>query len=97
MRNLSIKPAAQDDLDAIFDYTFNQWGFEQASEYTQAIYDACAELADAPEKAQTIDDIRKGYRRWHVASHSIYFTVSASEMVVVRILNQKMHAREWLS
>jgi len=32
-----LSPAAQVDLDGIFDYTVQQWGLEQAERYTQAL------------------------------------------------------------
>jgi len=32
-----LSPAAQGDLDRIFDYTVQQWGLEQAVRYTLAL------------------------------------------------------------
>lgn len=97
MRTLLFSPSAQNDLDAIFDYTLERWSFEQAVEYTKAIYEACTDLAEAPEKAHDVSEIRKGYRRWHIGLHSIYFTYTDVNLIVVRILSQKMQAKKWLS
>lgn len=97
MRTLLFSPSAQNDLDAIFDYTLERWSYEQAAEYTKAIYEACTELTETPEKAHDVSEIRKGYRRWHIGAHSIYFTYTDVSLIVVRILSQKMQAMKWLS
>jgi len=68
-----LSPAAQGDLDGIFDYTVQQWGLEQAVRYTLALENACAALAEAPARAQDCSHIRPGYRRGAIGRHFIYF------------------------
>jgi toxin ParE1/3/4 len=87
-----LTPAAQRDLDEIFDYTVREWGLEQAVAYTAVIEKACARLARAPDLAQDCGYIRAGYRRAAVNRHAIYFRLEDYGVAVVRILHQRMDA-----
>ncbi|GAB1392260.1 type II toxin-antitoxin system RelE/ParE family toxin [Rhodocyclaceae bacterium] len=92
MAEYRLTPAAEDDLEAIWTYTVQQWGFEQANRYTDFLTTVFAELAQSPKTAQACDHIRQGYRRWSVERHMIYFRVMNYGIVVVRILHDRMDA-----
>ncbi|MDM7955294.1 type II toxin-antitoxin system RelE/ParE family toxin [Blastomonas sp.] len=92
MAEYRLTPAAQRDLDSIFDYTVAQWGLAQATDYTDFIEQACTVLANAPLRAPTCDAIRQGYRRQGVGRHVIYFRETNTGISVVRILHQRMNA-----
>jgi toxin ParE1/3/4 len=91
-----LTPAAQRDLDEIFDYTVREWGLEQAVAYTAVIEKACVRLAKAPDLPQDCGYIRAGYRRAVVNRYSIYFRVEDYGVAVVRILHQYMDASRHL-
>ena len=55
-----LTPAAQRDLDEIFDYTVREWGLQQAVAYAAMIEKACAKFAKAPNLAQDCGYIRAG-------------------------------------
>lgn len=92
MAEYRLSPAAQADLDGIFDYTVRQWGLKQAERYTQALADACVRLAEAPGQAQDCAYIRAGYRRAAVQRHVIYFRVEDYGIAIIRILHARMDA-----
>lgn len=92
MAEYRLSPAAQGDLDGVFDYAVRQWGLEQAVRYTQMIERTCAMLADAPEQAPDCGYIRAGYRRAAVERHVIYFRVENYGIAVIRILHARMDA-----
>lgn len=92
MAEYRLSPAAQRDLDEVFDYTVTEWGLAQALRYTDLIEAACADLAEAPQRAPGCDTIRPGYRRFSVEQHVIYFRVTSYGIAVVRILHQRMDA-----
>ena len=92
MADYRLSPAAQRDLDDIWDYTNAQWGHDQANRYLLSIKNACQVLAQAPQHAQAIDHIRQGYRRRSVERHIVYFRITNSGIVIVRILHQHMDA-----
>jgi len=96
MAEYRLSPAAQRDLDSIFDYTVAQWGLAQAAVYADLIEQTCADLAEAPLRAPACDAIRQGYRRRGVGRHAIYFRVTEIGISVVRILHQRMNAAEQL-
>lgn len=92
MAEFRFSPAAEDDLDGIFDYTVQQWGLEQATHYTQLIEQACRALAEARLPAQDCSHIRPGYWRYSVARHVIYFRLEPYGIAVIRVLHARMDA-----
>lgn len=90
MARYRLSPAAQADLDGIFDYTVQRWGLEQAMRYTQMLADACEKLADQPLQSQDCAHIRVGYRRLVAGSHVLYFRVEDPGIAVIRILHARM-------
>lgn len=69
MAGYTFSPAAQIDLEQIWDYTEKKWGAGQAETYIRAIRDACEALANGRKKGRAIDEIRPGYLKLAVASH----------------------------
>lgn len=96
MGEYRLTPAAEDDLEAIWIYTVQQWGIEQANRYTDLLTAAFAELAQSPKTAPACDHIRPGYRRWGVERHMIYFRATNYGIAVIRILHDRMDARRHL-
>ncbi|MEH7881134.1 type II toxin-antitoxin system RelE/ParE family toxin [Rhizobium laguerreae] len=62
MTGVIFSPAAQTDIDKIWDYTATSWNVDQAERYIQNIRDACHELAEGRRMSRP-SDIRKGYRK----------------------------------
>jgi toxin ParE1/3/4 len=92
MAEYRLTPAAEDDLEAIWVYTLQQWGVEQGSRYIDFLMAAFAELAQSPKIAPACDHIRPGYRRWRVERHMIYFRVTNYGIAVIRVLHDRMDA-----
>ncbi len=90
-----LSPLALADLSDIWDYSYNNWGADQADAYVLAIHSACEGLAQAAAQGrpggQNAEQVRTGYRKLLIGSHVIFFRCSADDTVdVVRILNQRM-------
>ena len=90
-----LSPLAQADLSDIWDYSYAQWGADQADAYVLAIHEACEGLvkvmANGRLAGQSAEHIRVGYRKQMVGSHLVFFTCKLMGAVdVVRILNQRM-------
>jgi toxin ParE1/3/4 len=91
-RRLSLsvtKPAARDIQD-IRRFTRNRWGSDQAVTYHQAIRDALIQLCDHPNLGRERSDMLPGIRSYRVLSHSIFYLVANEELVVQRILHERM-------
>jgi toxin ParE1/3/4 len=92
MADYRLSPAAERDLETIFDRTVAEWGLSQALRYTDLLEAGCAALADAPQRSQRCDPIRPGYRRRRVEHHFIYFQRTDYGIAVMRILHERMDA-----
>lgn len=86
-----LSPAAQADLEQIWDYTHEQWGINQADEYLREIQYATVRAAANPRIGRTCDEIRLGYRKLSVGSHTLFYRLTAADVVdVIRVLHRRM-------
>jgi toxin ParE1/3/4 len=86
-----LTPAAEADLEAIWDYTEENWGERQAERYVAAISDACRSLAARAYPGRDAGHLRPGVRVAAVGMHLLYFLRredGAPE--IIRILHQRM-------
>jgi len=89
-RSTFFSPASQSDIDEIYEFTVKNWGTSQAENYIQQLQEICHALAKAEKQGQKIDHIRKGYLRFSVGSHFIFYQQSSSEIRIIRILHKRM-------
>jgi toxin ParE1/3/4 len=86
-----LSPAAQADLEQIWDYTHDRWGVDQAEDYLRELQRAINRIAANPRIGRACDEIRPGYRKLAAASHTLFYRVTAEDVIdVVRILHQRM-------
>lgn len=96
MAEYRLTPAAERDLEAIWTYTVQRWGPEQANRYADILTAAFAELARSPKTAPACDHIRPGYRRGRVERHMIYFRITTYGIAIIRILHDRMDTQRYL-
>lgn len=90
MTSFVLSPAAQADVDGIWDYTAENWGVDQAESYIADIRDTCQELATGSRSSYPVD-IRDGYRKALVGKHVLFFKAEdTGRITIMRILHQKM-------
>ena len=91
MSQYRLSPAAQADLEDIWDYTADQWDIEQAETYIRELQRTIERAAANPRIGRTCDDIRIGYRKLPAGSHILFFRVADDDIIdVIRILHQRM-------
>ncbi|MEM5329696.1 type II toxin-antitoxin system RelE/ParE family toxin [Paraburkholderia sp. JHI2823] len=90
MRAYVLSPAAELDLDDIWDYTLARWGEPQAERYILSIESAIVGLVDGTQPSLSAADVREGYRKAVVGMHVVFFKESAALIDVIRILHQRM-------
>ena len=90
MARYALSPAAQSDLDSIWDYSLRHWGEAQAETYTRSIQAACEALATGTEVGRSAEPIREGYRKLAVGSHVMLFRIRDDVVQIMRILHQRM-------
>lgn len=86
-----LSPAAQADLDDIWDYSLRQWGLAQTERYLKSIGETVSALANGTRTGRPIHDIRPGYWKCPVGSHILFYQIDdTGGIVVIRILHQRM-------
>ncbi len=92
---LSVK--AEDDLISIGKYTQKKWGKKQRTHYLHEIDSTFPLLADNPKKGRSCDEIRRGYLRYNVGKHAIFYRQIKNDVEIIRILHQSMDFSQHLS
>lgn len=90
MGGYRLSPAAQADLESIWDYTVTRWGESQAEAYTRNIQAACEALSEGTIVSRSAEEVRSGYRKMTVGSHVMYFRMKSEAVEIIRILHQSM-------
>lgn len=88
MKVITFSPAAEADLENIWDHSAANWGPDQADRYTDEVREACRDLAYGIKRARPVD-VRKGYMKYAVGAHMIYFRDLGERLEVIRVLHQK--------
>lgn len=87
----SISKKANQDIEKIWLYTFENWSLEQADRYYNLILDEIEFISENFESGKSVDHIKKGYRASKVKSHIIFYKKSKRNIVeIIRVLHQKM-------
>lgn len=87
MKEIELTPKAEEDLEAIWDYSFRQFGVVQADEYIgriAAVFDVLAMHEIGTQRAELGEDIFS----LPVEKHMLYFVSSHSVVTIIRILSQ---------
>ncbi len=87
MKEIELTPKAEEDLEAIWDYSFRQFGVVQADAYIgriAAVFDVLAMHNIGTHRAELGEDICSLL----VEQHMIYFVSSRSVVTIIRILSQ---------
>jgi len=75
----------------IWEYSFENFGINQANKYTDGLWAEFQNLADrSPISGLARNDIGEGYRSQFHGSHTIYFTNAEYGVEIIRILDQRM-------
>lgn len=86
-----ISEKANQDIEKIWLYTYENWSIEQADRYYKLILDEIEFIADNFESGKAVDYIKKGYRASLVKSHIIFYKKSRGNVVeIIRVLHQIM-------
>ena len=87
-----ISNEAQNDIENIWLYTFENWSTAQADRYYNLILDEIENLAQNLEVGKDCSHIRKDYLRSKVKSHFIFYKINKKEntIEIIRVLHQQM-------
>ncbi len=78
------------DLDSIFEYGVQQFGFARADRYLEHLIERIEGAAIFPLASKAYHGRRRAYRRIGYHSHFIYFRIADDTLDIVRVLHKRM-------
>jgi len=98
MAKVILRQEAIDDLNDIWDYTFEQWSENQADKYYATLKIACKEIGENPELGREYNGISRDLLGLKSGKHIIFYhLISEDEIEVIRILHERMDLKNRLS
>lgn len=89
MAKYKLSNAAKDDLIRIHHYGIAQFGKRQADKYFETFFEYFEIIAQQPYSFESVDFIRKGYRRCVCGSDSIYYQVKNNVVEIMAIVGKQ--------
>ena len=91
MSKFYLTNKANEDLDEIWEFTFDEWSEMQADKYYFEILNCCQFLAENQNLGKIYSEIDNNLFGYLINKHIIFYqTISKFEILVVRILHTKM-------
>lgn len=88
----NITTEANADLKAIGRYTKRHWGKAQRDAYLKELYGAFDDLARKRILGRSCDEIKAGYKKYHLGKHYIFYYELESNLIrIVRVLHERMN------
>jgi toxin ParE1/3/4 len=81
---------AELDLIEIWQYTFENWGPEQADLYLDELDQGIARLVSDKNLGIDRSEVRAGYRALLINSHAVYYVITGADILIVRVLHGRM-------
>ena len=82
-----LSEIADKDLEDIFDYTFDEFGFEQAEKYLLEIEEIFQNLIANPQIGKKRDEIKQGLYSFPKDNHIIFYRILDNHIRIVRVLH----------
>ncbi len=91
MAKYHLTNKAVEDLSNTWNYTYENWGEEQADKYYTVLLNFCETLAGHPSVGKKYDEVTLGILGCKVNQHVIFYKATAAkEIEVIRILHSRM-------
>jgi toxin ParE1/3/4 len=89
MADYRLSNAAKEDLIRIHHYGVGRFGVTQADKYFNAFFDYFEMIAERPYSFESVDYVRKGYRRCPCGSDTIYFRITDNVVEIMAIIGMQ--------
>ncbi len=95
MAKVILRQKAIDDLNDIWDYTFEKWSAKQADKYYATIKLACNGIGQNPDVGKEYDEINKNLLGLKSGKHIIFYQLlTENKIEVIRILHERMDLKK---
>ncbi len=89
MANYRISNEAKEDLIRIHQYEVKKLGMAQADTYFESFFVVFDIIAQRPFSFESVDFIKKGYRRCVCGSDSIYYKINDGIIEIMTIIGRQ--------
>ena len=86
MAKYRLSSAAAQDFEQLFEYGIDNFGLARSKSYVDGLIIQFQSIAENPLRYQSVEHIRKGYRRSVYNKHAIYFVINNDCVDIMRIL-----------
>lgn len=89
MANYKLSNEAKEDLIRIHHYGVKKFGIDQADRYFNTFFEYFDVISKSPFSFESVDHIRKGYRRCVCGSDSIYYKINNGVVEIMAIIGKQ--------
>ena len=89
MANYRLSNQAKEDLIRIHHYGVEKFGMAQADKYFDSFFKYFDIINQRPFSFESVDYIKKGYRRCVCGSDSIYFRINKGTVEIMAIIGRQ--------
>ena len=89
MAKYRLSNTAKEDLIRIHHYGVENFGMAQADKYFDSFFNYFELIAQRPYSFESVDHIRKGYRRCVCGADSIYFKINNEIVEIMAIIGRQ--------
>ena len=89
MNSYRLSNTAKEDLIRIHHYGVRHFGMNQADKYFETFFELFESIAQRPYSFESVDFVKKGYRRCVCGSDSIYFKVNNDTVDIMTIVGSQ--------
>ncbi len=86
----SLRQQAQDDLESIWLYSYQEWGTEQADKYIRSLLSRFSWLSENPQPGKQRTEIEPGYYCFPEGVHLIFYKITRDQIDIIGIPHQSM-------
>jgi len=89
MAKYRLSNEAKNDLIRIHHYGIQKFGMTQADKYFESFFEYFDIIAERPFSFESVDYIKKGYRRCVCGADSIYFKINSDVVEIMAIVGRQ--------
>ncbi len=96
MANYRLSNVAKEDLIRIHQYVIEKFGLTQADKYFDSLFEYFEIISERPFSFESVDYLRKDYRRCVCGSDSIYYKIANDGIVEIMAITGKQDLNNML-